>query len=195
MSKRTTESLEVNKREENFKAFRKKVKHIINNSNYGAQVKACKLAPIVRGWRDYHKYCKMDGSKYSLWFLNDRTRTVFMKQKTITKHRATELVNKAFPNLSYSENKFINVKSDKSPFDGDVTYWSKRNSKFYDGNIAKALKRQNHSCGYCGLNFIEKEQVELHHIDGKHNNWKRDNLLALHRSCHQLIHMGKRRKD
>ena len=181
--------------EENFKAFRKKVKHIINNSNYGAQVKACKLAPIVRGWRNYHKYCKMDGSKYSLWFLNDRTRTVFMKQKTITKHRATELVNKAFPQVSYSENKFINVKSDKSPFDGDVTYWSKRNSKFYDGNIAKALKRQNHSCGYCGLNFIEKEQVELHHIDGNHNNWNRDNLLALHRSCHQLIHMGKRRKD
>ena len=40
---------------DNFKAFRKKVKHIINNSNYGAKVKAEKLAPIVRGWRNYHR--------------------------------------------------------------------------------------------------------------------------------------------
>jgi spermidine/putrescine-binding protein len=42
---------------ENFKALRKKVKHIVNNSNYGATLKAKKLAPVVRGWRNYHKYC------------------------------------------------------------------------------------------------------------------------------------------
>ena len=36
---------------ENFKAFRKKVKYIVNNSNYGATTKADKLAPVVRGWR------------------------------------------------------------------------------------------------------------------------------------------------
>jgi group II intron reverse transcriptase/maturase len=35
---------------DNFKAFRKKVKHIVNNSNYGATTKAEKLAPVVRGW-------------------------------------------------------------------------------------------------------------------------------------------------
>ncbi len=46
--------------EENYKTFRKKVKKIVNNSNYGAKVKAQKLAPIVRGWRQYHKFCKMD---------------------------------------------------------------------------------------------------------------------------------------
>jgi retron-type reverse transcriptase len=51
---------------DNFKAFRKKVKHIVNNSDYGAKVKAEKLAPIVRGWRNYHRYCKMDGSRFSL---------------------------------------------------------------------------------------------------------------------------------
>lgn len=46
---------------DNFKAFRMKAKTIINSSNYGAIVKAEKLAPIVRGWRNYHRYCKMDG--------------------------------------------------------------------------------------------------------------------------------------
>ncbi len=52
--------------EENFKAFQTKVKHIVNNSNYGAQVKAEKLAPLIRGWRNYHRYCKMEGSRFSL---------------------------------------------------------------------------------------------------------------------------------
>jgi group II intron reverse transcriptase/maturase len=33
---------------DNFKAFRKKVKEIVNNSNYGAKIKAKKLAPLVR---------------------------------------------------------------------------------------------------------------------------------------------------
>ncbi len=36
---------------DNFKAFRQKVKRIVNNSNYGATTKAEKLAPVVRGWR------------------------------------------------------------------------------------------------------------------------------------------------
>lgn len=49
--------------EDNFKNFRQKVKHIVNNSNYGAETKVSKLAPIIRGWRNYHKYCKMDGSR------------------------------------------------------------------------------------------------------------------------------------
>ena len=40
---------------DNFKAFRKKVKDIVNSSNYGAIDKAKKLAPIVRGWRNYHR--------------------------------------------------------------------------------------------------------------------------------------------
>ncbi|MGQ4648871.1 group II intron maturase-specific domain-containing protein [Lyngbya aestuarii] len=49
--------------EDNYKAFRKKVKSIVNNSNYGSTVKAEKLAPVVRGWRNYHRFCKMEGEE------------------------------------------------------------------------------------------------------------------------------------
>ena len=180
---------------DNYKAFRTKVKQIVNNSNYGALTKVSKLAPIVRGWRNYHKYCKMDGSRYSLWSLNHRTFKVFLKQKTINRYQAAEMVKTAFPSVKYSENKFINVKGAKSPFDGDINYWSKRNSALYDGVTAKALRKQNHSCGHCGLKFLDEEKVELHHLDGNHNNWKPKNLLAIHRSCHQYVHMGNSRKD
>ena len=83
------------------------------------------------------------------------------------------------------------VKGNQSPYDGDEFYWSKRNSKLYDGATSKCLKRQDHSCGYCGLKFTDDERVQLHHIDGNHNNWKPKNLVAVHQSCHQYIHMGK----
>ena len=118
-----------------------------------------------------------------------------LKSKNIDRYKAVEMVKTAFPNVSYSENRFINVKGYKSPFDGDLIYWSKRNSVLYDGFTAKALKRQSHSCGHCGLKFFDEEKVELHHIDGNHNNWDSKNLLASHRSCHHYVHMSKSRKD
>ncbi|MFW9258277.1 group II intron reverse transcriptase/maturase [Nostoc sp. CALU 546] len=176
---------------DNFKAFRKKVKHIVNNSNYGAKEKATRLAPIVRGWRNYHKFCKMDGSKFSLWFISHRAYTVFNKETKQTRHTSKELVKKAFPAVSYSESKHVMVKGIKSPYDGDKAYWSERNSKLYDGETSKTLKKQNHRCASCGLKFIDEERVHLHHIDGNHDNWKKNNLEAIHESCHDYKHMSK----
>lgn len=103
--------------EANFKAFREKVKNIVNNSNYGATEKAKKLAPIVRGWRNYHRYCQMDGSRFSLWHLNHRAYKVFNKEKKQTRYTSETLVKKAFPAVPYSENKFVNVKEDNTKSD------------------------------------------------------------------------------
>ncbi|NES86925.1 MAG: hypothetical protein F6K10_39495 [Moorea sp. SIO2B7] len=55
--------------QEKYKGFQKKVKNIVNNSNYGAKIKAEKLAPIVRGWRNDHRSGKIDSVRHSLWFL------------------------------------------------------------------------------------------------------------------------------
>ena len=97
---------------ENYKAFRKKVKHIVNNSNYGATLKAMKLALVARGWRNHHKYCKMDGSRNSLYFIQKRAFTVFNKETKQNRYTSKILLKKAFPTVSHSENKHINVKCD-----------------------------------------------------------------------------------
>jgi group II intron reverse transcriptase/maturase len=178
--------------EENYLAFRKKVKSIVNNSNYGASLKAHKLASLVRGWRYYHRYCKMDGSRFSLWFTRLRAWKVFNKEAKLNRHQTDALIVKAFPAVAYSENKHIMVKGDASPFNGDIIYWSKRESKHYDGITAKALIKQNHTCEYCGLGFIDGEDINLHHIDSNHNNWKLQNVTAVHKSCHHYLHMSKR---
>ncbi|MGV0029378.1 group II intron reverse transcriptase [Phormidesmis priestleyi] len=175
---------------DNFKKFRQKVKAIVNNSNYGSKVKAEKLAPIVRGWRNYHRFCKMDGSRFSLYHTQHRAYKVFNKETKQDRYTSKKLLDKAFPSVPYSENKHVNVKGNKSPFDGDMAYWSERNSKLYDDETSKALKRQNHSCSHCGLKCTSEERVHLHHIDGNHNNWKVKNLLAVHESCHDYIHMS-----
>ncbi len=176
---------------DNFKAFRKKVKAIVNSSNYGASTKAEKLAPLVRGWRNYHRFCKMDGSRFSLYYIQHRAFKVFNKETKKNRHTSKELLDKAFPAVPYSENEYINVRGNKSPYDGDLTYWSKRNSKLYDGKTSEVLKRQNHSCARCGLKLISEERVNLHHKDGNHHNWKWKNLEALHESCHDYVHMSK----
>lgn len=132
----------------------------------------------------------MDG--YNLWVASHRTWKVFNKEKKLNRYQVDKLIEKAFPTVEYSENKFVMVSGDKSPYDGDITYRSKRNSKLYDGTTAKILNKQHHSCGYCGLKFINDERVHLHHIDGNHNNWKHSNLMVVHKSCHDYIHMSKR---
>ena len=176
---------------ENFKAFRQKVKDIINSSDYGATTKASKLSAVVRGWRNYHRHCKMDGSRNSLNFIRKRAHRVFNRETNQNCHSSKRLLDQAFPAVPYSENRHINVKGTKSPFDGDITYWSQRKSKLYDGPTSTALKRQNHSCEHCGHKFVDDERIHLHHEDGKHQNWRKENLKAIHESCHDYIHMGR----
>jgi group II intron reverse transcriptase/maturase len=177
---------------ENYEKFRSKVKAIVNSSVLATNAKAKKLAPIIRGWRNYHRYCKMDGPRFSLWYLNHDAFKRFMSDKNKGKNEAVELVHQAFPTVPYCENKFVMVKGTKSPYDGDLPYWSKRNSNLYDGHTAKTLKRQGYKCGHCGHYLNGNERVHMHHIDGNHDNWKTKNLKAIHESCHDYIHMGKR---
>lgn len=175
---------------DNFKHFRQKVKVIVNHSNYGAQTKAQKLAPLVRGWRRYHRFCKLDGARFSLYYLQRRAFKVFNQEPHQNRYSSKMLLNQAFPTVSFSENRHVNVQADKSPFDGDIRYWSQRSSRFYSGHTAKALHRQHHTCAACGLKFLPEERIHLHHQDGNHANWATDNLVALHQSCHHYLHMS-----
>ncbi len=174
---------------DNYKAFMLKVKTIITNSNMSPEEKVKQLAPIVRGWRQYHKYCKMDGSRFSLWNTHRSFFYRLTKLKSIGKNKGIELCKKAFPAVAYSENKFINVKGDSSPYNGNLTYWSERNSKLYTGYTVSLLKEQNHTCPVCGTILMHDENIELHHLDGNHNNWRRSNVSVMHKSCHQYLHM------
>ncbi len=85
--------------------------------------------------------------------------SINQKERKQNRYSVSKLIEKSFPNVPYSENRFVCVKGDKSPYDGDLSYWSLRNSKLYDGHTSSALKRQNHSCVACGHKFTSEEKV------------------------------------
>ncbi|MEH2303855.1 reverse transcriptase N-terminal domain-containing protein [Nostoc sp.] len=107
------------------------------------------------------------------------------KQGRYNRYETNKVIKRAIPSVSWSACKFVIVKGDKSPYDGDFVYWSKRENANYDGMTARLLKKQNHKCTDCNLSFISGDIAELHHIDGNHDNWKPLNLEVLHRECHQ----------
>ena len=123
--------------------------------------------------------------------MNHRAFAVFKKEKSNSRYTSESLIKKAFPTVKWSANKHVMVAGERSPFDGDVVYWSARNSKLYDGATAKTLKKQGHTCAACGLRLMPGDKVEIHYLDGNHNNSKSHNLEALHSACHHYTHMSR----
>jgi len=87
-----------------------------------------------------------------------------------------------------SVNNYVKVLGDKSPFDGNLIYWSLRLSKHpgMSSTKAKLLKQQQGKCKMCGLHFQEGDILEIDHIQPLTNGGKKDyqNLQLLHRHCH-----------
>ncbi len=82
----------------------------------------------------------------------------------------------------------VKVKGDKSPYDGDLIYWSSRMGKHPEmpKRTASLLKEQKGKCAHCGLFFRDGDLLEVDHIvprsKGGKNEYK--NYQLLHRHCH-----------
>jgi RNA-directed DNA polymerase len=59
---------------------------------------------------------------FSLWHINNRTFKVFNKETKRNKKSASKLSQKAFPAVPDFENKYVLVRSEKSPCEGDIAY-------------------------------------------------------------------------
>jgi hypothetical protein len=70
-------------------------------------------------------------------------------------------------------NTVLIVIGNKSVYEGDLIYWSKKNAKQYSGPLAN----QGYRCG--------KDWIEFHHKNGVNSDFRRSNVEVLHRSCHQ----------
>ena len=93
--------------------------------------------------------------------------------------------------LSHAETAIVRhekVKGNKSPFDGDLIYWSTRLGEHPEMNAmrAKLLKQQNGKCAYCRLNFMDGDLLEIDHKTPKSLGGKDslNNYQLLHRHCH-----------
>ena len=82
----------------------------------------------------------------------------------------------------------VKVRSAKSPFDGDWSYWAARTGRHpsLPGYVAAVLRRQGGRCVWCGLHFGPEEPWEIDHRIPLVLGGQRcmSNLQLLHRHCH-----------
>ncbi|NER90946.1 MULTISPECIES: reverse transcriptase domain-containing protein [unclassified Moorena] len=179
------------------------------------------LKPITRGWCKYHSsvcsketYSKIDHllwNKLQRWGYRrhpNKSKTWVNKKYWGTKvekpkkpWEAPKIDNWVF--MTNEENylpkhaktkivRHVKVKETRSPFDGDLIYWSTRMQKHPEMTSQKGrlLKRQKGVCTHCGLTFRDGDSMEKHHIIprslGGNNSDK--NLELLHLHCHDIKH-------
>ena len=88
----------------------------------------------------------------------------------------------------YFISKFVKVRGNSSPYDGNTVYWSTRlgRNPLMPQRKAKLLKIQRGKCNWCNLTFRHEDVIEEDHIiptsKGGTDYYK--NLQLLHRHCH-----------
>jgi group II intron reverse transcriptase/maturase len=175
----------------NQEKFIEKMDSLRLDMKLSAEELVSKVAPIVRGWCNYHKYTDGSSVKRTMWFVNHALFKRFNKGKKTTYEEAVRMAKEACPTVETKTNGFVMVKGNKSVYDGDITYWSKRNNSMYEGLKAQIIMKQRYVCNECGLKLLmSDDNAEIHHVDRNHANNRLDNLVALHRSCHMKLKMS-----
>nr|ALO63257.1 putative reverse transcriptase, intron maturase and HNH endonuclease [Chlamydomonas applanata] len=84
--------------------------------------------------------------------------------------------------------KFVKVKEDMSPYNGDYMYWGLRKEKYQtlSTRAQRLLKEQKMKCTLCNKPFVTFDTLEVDHIIPLHKGGKDTygNLQLLHRHCH-----------
>ena len=161
-----------------------KIKEIMRDSRLSILKRLSKIKVVYRGWRNYHQYCDM--SQVNTWTISNWVYRFGKKRSSMDKNTLLEWVKDIFNGHTYKVNGYINVRHNKTPYDGDWVYWSRRQDSRYETLHYKMAKSQKYQCSKCKLYFQSKDRIEIHHIDGNPQNNKYKNLSAEHRSCHQL---------
>ena len=85
-------------------------------------------------------------------------------------------------------NKYVKVKGNSSPYDGNLSYWATRMGRHPEMDSLKAslLKRQKGKCTHCGLYIRDGDIHETDHIIAKKLSGKNvySNYQLLHGHCH-----------
>ena len=99
--------------------------------------------------------------------------------------------SEGFTLINHSWTKIVRhtgIRPEKSPYDGDWTYWTTRKGKEIGipTRVAKLMQKQKGKCKICNLHFLPDDIVEVDHIQPKSLGGKDEykNLQLLHRHCH-----------
>ena len=186
-----------------------KVGKLIKSHKVASQATLIKrLNPIIRGWTNYYKICNCSKSfkrceNVTYYQLKSWSRRRHPKKKyhwiarkywqTIGNNKWVFSTKDGLHIHNHSNTNrvvYVKVKGERSPYDGDLIYWSSRMGKHPEMPTEKSvlLKKQKGRCAYCGLHFRDGDLLETDHITptSKGGNNNRNNKQLLHRHCHDL---------
>ena len=127
-----------------YQSFLLRVKRIINNSNYGSNIKVSKLYPIIKQWRAYHRFSCLKGSRFSLYFVKKRAFKVFSKESRQDFFSTKRLVNRCFYFLDSFSSSNSGLEEFPSPYSGHLIFAS--SSGFFNSFIL--------GCIHCGMKLL-----------------------------------------
>lgn len=180
-----------------------------NHKNVSQGTLINRLNPVITGWSNYYStvvskeiFSKMDKliyqqlrawsnrrhpNKSHTWVADKYWQSIgndnwaFATRKKgksmrLRKHSETQIV------------RHIKVQGERSPYDGDMVYWSTRMGRHPEvpKAVATLLKRQKGKCAHCELTFKDGDLKEKDHIISRNQGGTDtyNNLQLLHRHCH-----------
>ena len=196
------------------KKHQRKIKEVIKQHKHSPQALLIKeLNPIIRGWVRFYscsdaqtvgELTRQDHLIFQKLRAWARRRTGEWNKKTKSKYWITvDKRNWVFATRSGDANplrllthtefgssstKYVKVRGEDSPFNGQLVYWSTRRGRSPELSIRKAtlLKNQKGICTWCCLRFREGDILEEDHILARALGGKDEykNLQLLHGHCH-----------
>nr|AKL78973.1 ycf13 [Euglena viridis] len=131
----------------NYQNFLKRIKHIINNSNYGSNVKASKLYPVIKEWKLYHMFSSMHSARFSLFFVKKRAFKIFNSESKQDYYSTKTLLDFCFYTISSSDKIYFSNSFLILPYYGHLTFWT---AFFYN----RFNMKSKCFCVHCGMNFF-----------------------------------------
>jgi RNA-directed DNA polymerase len=195
------------------KAHIEEIGRIITKHRSSPQAALIKdLNPVIRGWTSYY----LNSDAQTVGELSKQDYLTYLKLRRWAKRRCgnindghikywTSIGDKnwvfatregranplrllSHSSFACSSTDYVKVKGDKSPYDGDLIYWSSRLGTHPEmpNRKAKLLKQQKGKCLRCGLNFQDWDVIEEDHKIPKALGGRDEyiNLQLLHRHCH-----------
>ena len=193
---------------EKVKKHYKKIADVIGHNNASSQSTLISiLNPIIRGWSNYYSTVVSKDTLQKLDMLVWKRLKRWVKRRhknksvkwTIEKYfKSINDRNWVFSDGTYilrnhSETpivRHIKVQGEKSPFDGNLSYWGSRLGKHPEMpvRVSKLMKIQKGKCVHCGLTFRDGDSWEVDHIIPRSKGGKDtyENCQLLHRHCHDV---------
>ncbi|BAZ07499.1 group II intron reverse transcriptase/maturase [Calothrix sp. NIES-3974] len=188
-----------------------KVAEVIDKSRGISQAGLIKhLNPIIRGWCNYYStvvskkvFEKLEHlvvwkllkwgrhrhrNKNRKWLKNKYFKTIDGNSWTFATREEGDNPMKLIRYSQTEIKRYIKLKGNVSPYNGDLVYWSTRMGSHPEmpTRVAILLKKQKGKCPWCGLTFKDGDVMEIDHITPKTLGGKDEykNWQLLHRHCH-----------